>query len=391
VFDLRQVINLLLPIIFFSYDIYDFWFFVVKPDFASILAVFPADTRICWNTSRSKKDKSSPKLTFVKGSHMTLRRYILKRITQILPVVFVVVVLNFTLLHIAPSDPAAVIAGENASPDIIQAVRIKYGLDKPFYVQLGIYLWNLVHGDFGFSYAINRPVLPIILDRVPATVLLVGTGQLLAILFGSLLGAHSARKYSGKMDRLLSTLSLGLNSTPVFWLGLVFIMIFSIRLNLFPTFGMTSVIVEKQGLDYILDLIWHGFLPVTTLICFYFPTYFRIARASVVETMQEDFVTTFRAVGQKETTIFYKHVLRNALSPTVNLAALNAGAMLAGAIMVETVFGWPGMGLLIQQCIYFRDYNLLASIFFVVSVMIAIACLAADVINGFLDPRIKYG
>jgi peptide/nickel transport system permease protein len=320
-----------------------------------------------------------------------LASYILRRILQLVPVALAIVVINFTLVHLAPGDPAQVLAGEYATPEYVARLHELYGLDQPLPVQLGKYLRAIVHGDLGQSFSYRQPVLDIILSRVPATLLLILTSQILGLIIGTALGTISARFYPSRVDSGLSFLSLAGYSMPIFWLGLIFIYLFAIKLRWLPTSGMRDVTSTAEGFAATGDVARHLILPVLSLlISWTIPTYLRIARASVIEVSREDFITTARCKGLDEKTVFFKHALRNALLPTVTMAGLYLGLALTGAVLTETVFGWPGVGRLMYEAIFSRDYPLLMGIFVLSALAVVVVSLVTDIVNAFLDPRVVY-
>jgi peptide/nickel transport system permease protein len=322
---------------------------------------------------------------------MGLAAYIARRVIQLVPVVLVIVVINFVLVRLAPGDPAQVLAGEFASPEYVESLRASYGLDEPMPVQLLAYVRQVAVGDLGRSYSYNQPVLGIVMSRVPATLLLVGASQVVGLVFGVALGTLSARFYPSRFDSAVSFVSLATYSMPVFWLGLIAIYVFAVQLRMLPTSGMRDITNMETGLRAAGDVFRHMILPVSTLaISWTIPTYLRITRASIIEVSREDFITTARCKGLAERAVFFRHALRNALVPVVTMAGLYLGLALTGAVLTETVFGWPGIGRLMYEAIFSRDYPLLMGIFVVSSVAVVLASLLTDVVNVFLDPRVAY-
>ena len=321
----------------------------------------------------------------------SLRGYIVRRIVETIPVIIIVIILNFSLIHLAPSDPAVILAGEYADPGYIEAIRVKYGLNLPLHEQLMRYLSHLVRGDLGYSIQYNRSVASLIRERLPMTLLIVVPGEILGIISGTLLGAYAARKHGSKIDTILSTTSFALYSTPSFWIGLMLIIIFAVRLRLFPISGYRTVLENLVGIEYVLDVLYHMILPMTTImISWCLPISLRIARASVMETMREDYITTARAKGLKESVIFYKHALRNALLPTITMTGMWLAFSITGSILVETIFGWPGMGNLTRESIFARDYPILMAVLLMASISVVIASLISDILYAYLDPRVVY-
>jgi peptide/nickel transport system permease protein len=319
-----------------------------------------------------------------------VRRYALRRVVQILPVMFFIAVINFLLIHLAPGDPAAALAGEGAPQEFIEALRVDYGLDKPLLEQLATYLATLVTGDLGYSFAYRRPVVEVIVERLPATALLVFASQIPAIVLGTLLGAYSARHYPSKIDNAVTAVSLSLYAVPIFWSGLLLILVFAVWLRWLPASGMVSLTAPSEGFGRVVDIARHMALPTTALFLYSLPTYVRLTRASVIEIMREDFVTTARAIGYSENVVFFRHALRNALLPAVTVAGLSLSFVFAGALLTETVFGWPGMGRLMYEGVLKRDYPVLMGVFLVTSALVLIVGIITDMIYAALDPRVSY-
>ncbi len=316
--------------------------------------------------------------------------YILKRTLQIIPVLLAIVTLNFFLIQMAPGDPAVVMAGPEAPAAYVEEVRRAYGLDRPVYEQYWNYLTHVVRGDLGMSLSFQRPVLDVLLERIPNTLLLVLTGFAWSSVLGTYLGAVAARRRGTFVDTSLSVMALVLFSIPVFWLGLVFIIIFAVELQWLPSSGLVSIRAPRDFLGNTLNRLEHLILPSLTLGLAYVGQYLRLARASIGEVMHEDFITTYRGIGYDEGTIFSRFALRNALLPVVTVAGLQIGFVLAGAVLTETVFSWPGLGRLLYQAILARDYSLIMGCFIITSVMVVIASLITDIVYGFIDPRISF-
>jgi len=303
----------------------------------------------------------------------------------------VVLVLNFVIIHIAPGDPARILSGlDNPSPEVIESLRVKYGLDKPVPVQLFNYLGTLLKGDLGFSISYNLPVAKLIAEKVGPTLLLTFSSAIVGLLLGTFAALYSSRKKVAWIDTVLSFLSYMFYSMPSFWFGLILILVFAVNLNIFPTSGMVSLRQVHTGIMYYLDLLWHSFLPVMCLSLINFPVYYRITYSSVSSVLHENFVTLFHATGMDERKIFGKYVSRNAILPTVTMFGLQIGYAITGATLVETVFAWPGMGRLLINAVFRRDYPLLMGIYLVMSVSVAIAMIVVDVLYAVLDPRVQY-
>lgn len=317
--------------------------------------------------------------------------YVLRRIVQALPVLLAIVVLNFLLLQLAEGDAADVLAGEagSATPEYIALLRAKFGLDQPLYVQLLHYVANIARLDLGYSFRHDLPVTALVLDRLGPTMLLMVATLGIAILFGAFLGLLAATGLNGWRDTLISVFALVSYATPLFWIGLMFIVVFSIRLDLLPTSGMETIGAFYEGWERVRDIAWHMILPVMTLSLFYLAAYTRLMRASILEQSGMDYVVTARAKGVSERRIVYRHVLRNALLPVVTVAGVQIGGILGGSVIVESVFSWPGLGLLAFEALFARDLNLLLGIFFVCACLVVTVNLLVDLLYTFLDPRIE--
>ncbi len=312
--------------------------------------------------------------------------YALRRLLQAVPTVLIIVALNFLLLKLAPGDAADVLAGEagSATPEFMAQLREKFGLDQPVAMQLLLYMKQIVSFDLGYSFRHGMPVADLILSRLGPTLLLMVSVFVLAVGAGALLGSLAARNLNRWQDNMISMLTVLAYATPVFWAGLMLIVVFSIQLGWFPTSGMQKVAAFHEGWAKVRDIAHHLVLPAFTLTMFYMALYTRLMRASVLEQSSMDYVVTARAKGLTERQIARRHVFRNALLPVVTMAGVQAGAML-----VETVFAWPGLGLLAYESLFARDLNLLLGIFFVSTCLVVVVNLIVDLAYSFLDPRIE--
>ncbi len=317
--------------------------------------------------------------------------FIARRLLQAVPVLLGIAVLNFMLVRLAPGNPADVLAGEagSATPEYMAMLRARFGLDQPTYLQLYEYMKNLVMFDLGFSWRHNMPVSELVLDRLGPTLLLMVTTLFLAVGIGILLGLLAATRVGSWRDTMISILAIVSYATPLFWVGLMLILVFALKLDWLPATGMENVIMFYEGWDRVVDIARHLILPAITLSLFYLALYTRLMRASVLEQHGADYVVTARAKGVSERRIIYGHVLRNAVLPVVTMAGFQIGAMLGGSVVVEAVFGWPGLGQLAFQTLFARDYNLLLGIFFLSSVLVVLINLVVDLVYTFLDPRIE--
>lgn len=325
------------------------------------------------------------------STYSSLKWFAIKRILQFVPLVFVIIIIIFTIIHIAPGDPAYILAGEEASAEYVEQIRQKMGLDRPMPEQLAIYLGNVLHGDLGYSLVYNQPVLNLILERLPATALLLGSSILLSTILGILLGLVSAMRPTSFIDKLISVISIAGRTMPVFWTGQILMLIFAIHLDWFPVQGMFSMRAELVGLEYFLDILSHLFLPMVALTAIQQTLITRLTRTSMLEVSTQDYIILARSKGLSERSVVVKHILRNALLPVVTAIGYNLALVMTGAVLTETVFAWPGLGRLTYTAIYTRDYPLLLGMFIFVSIAVLVANFLTDLLYAFLDPRIRYG
>lgn len=313
-----------------------------------------------------------------------------RRLLQMIPVIALIAAANFVLVHLAPGDVAEVLAGQSgqASAQYVAVLRHELGLDQPLLTQFLIYLGKLARFDLGYSYVQQSSVLSLILDRLPATLLLMGSAIVIAIGLGVVLGVTAARRHGSIVDNVISVGALVVYATPVFWLGLVLVVLFSVEWHLLPSDGMVSVASPESGAAYAMDVLKHLVLPALTLALFYVAVYTRLMRASMLDVYTLNFVVTARAKGVGESGIAWRHAAPNALMSVVTLAGVMFGNMLGGSVLVETVFGWPGLGRLVFDALLQRDLSLLLGILFVSSLVVVIANLSVDLIYGLIDPRI---
>ncbi|MDX1430962.1 MAG: ABC transporter permease [Gammaproteobacteria bacterium] len=320
-------------------------------------------------------------------------RYAARRLVQAVPIVIGIVIMNFLLLQLAPGDAADVLAGEagSATPEYMAMLRERFGLDQPVWLQLVLYVKNILLLDLGFSFRHNMPVLELILERLWPTLLLMGTTLLLSVGVGIVLGLLAAARVGTWRDTMISILAIVSYATPLFWVGLMLIVAFSLKLNWFPATGMENVAMFYEGWDRVVDIAHHLVLPAITLSLFYLALYTRLMRAAMLEQYGMDYVVTARAKGLAERRITFKHVVRNAVLPVVTMAGIQVGSLLGGSVVVESVFGWPGLGLLAFQSLFARDFNLLLGIFFLSACLVVLVNLLVDLLYTFLDPRIEVG
>jgi len=317
--------------------------------------------------------------------------FLLRRALKSVVVILAIVVCNFLLIHAAPGDPAMVMAGQSGSadPQYMEQLRRQFGLDRPLVEQLWIYLKGVLHLDLGFSHRQQAGVAQLILDRLPATLLLTGAAFAIAITGGVTLGALAARRVGTWADSVITVIALAFYATPLFWVGLMLVLLFSVHLEWLPSFGMTDPGLNLEGFALWLDVAKHLVLPAVTLGLFYLAVYARLTRATMLEVADQDFVKTARAKGVPEGRVLRAHVLRNALLPVITFAGIQAGQLVGGSILVETVFAWPGIGRLAFEALLARDYQVLMGVFFITSVMVVLFNLLTDLLYALVDPRVE--
>lgn len=315
------------------------------------------------------------------------------RLVKAALIIIAIVICNFLLIHAAPGDPASVIAGQSGAADerFLAQLRAQFGLDQPLHVQLWLYLKGVMTLDLGFSHRQQQPVWKLIAERLPATLLLTGAAFAFAVAGGVALGTLAARRVGTWWDSIITVIALTFYATPLFWVGLMLVLVFSVWLEWLPSFGMSSVGVELHGFAIYWDVAKHLLLPALTLGLFYLAVYARLTRATMLEVADQDFVKTARAKGVPEGRVVRAHVLRNALLPVITFAGIQAGQLVGGSILVETVFAWPGIGRLAFEALLARDYPVLMGVFFCTSVIVVLFNLATDLLYAVIDPRVEVG
>ena len=307
-------------------------------------------------------------------------KYILKRLLLMIPILIGVTFIVFFIMSLTPGDPAAVILGDQATAEALEAMREELGLNKPLVVRYGNFLWDLVHGDLGISYRNRIPVWPQIIDKFPNTVVLAIAGILVALVIGIPVGIISAKKQYTKLDNISMVLSLIGVSMPNFWLGLLLSLLFALKLGWLPSQGM------GQGF---LPLLRSLVLPALTLGTGVAATVARMTRSSMLEVIRQDYISTARAKGVAEGEITRRHMLRNAMIPIVTAVGLQFGVLLGGAMLTETIFSWPGLGRLMVESINSKDIPMVLGATVFLAMMFSIVNLIVDIIYAFVDPRIK--
>jgi peptide/nickel transport system permease protein len=314
-----------------------------------------------------------------------------RRLGKAVLVILAIACLNFLLIRLAPGDPASVMAGEAGAADekFVAQLRAEFGLDRPLPVQLWRYVSGVATLDLGYSYRNQRTVAAMLAERLPATLILTVAAFVLALTLGVALGAVAATNVGRWIDTAATILALAFYATPIFWIGLMGILLFSVQLDWLPAFGLETVGAKLTGTAWLWDRVSHLILPATTLGLFYVAVYARLTRASMLEVQGQDFVRTAKAKGLPPGRIVRAHVLRNAILPVITLASIQAGQLIGGSILIETVFAWPGIGRLAFEALLQRDYNTLLGVFLATSVMVIAFNLITDLIYGLIDPRIE--
>jgi peptide/nickel transport system permease protein len=321
---------------------------------------------------------------------VTFLQNFLIRVLYAVILLLAVLVLNFSMMHLAPGDVADTISQSmgGADQEILEQIRKDYGLDQHFLVQLGHYIGNVLHFDLGYSFFYNTPVTDLILQRLPATLLLVMVAQVLALLIGVVLGVISARHPNGITSHFVTMLALFGYAAPVFWTGILLLIGFSLKVHWFPVAGMRDVTIEGGFWAHAVDIARHLVLPVVTLSSIFLALYSRLARATMMEVLGSDYVRTAKAKGLSEREVVYKHALKNSLSPVITLAGLQFSAVISGAVLVEAVYSWPGLGTLAFQSILARDTPTILGILFFSALVVIVGNLLTDLALRLVDPRI---
>lgn len=309
---------------------------------------------------------------------------ILKRVLQIIPVLFVVVTFTFMLTRMIPGDPATMMLGPQASPDAIALMKEKLGLNKPMLQQYIDYFLGIFQGDFGYSYSYSSSVMPLIMGKIPATLSITLTGLVLALLVGVPIGVESAVKQNTAFDYIFMVLALVGVSMPIFWLGLMLVLQFSVNLGWLPAMGMGNIANGAW------DVVSHMILPCFCLATIPAATFARITRSSMLETINSDYVKSLRARGVKESLIIWKHAFKNALPPILTVLGLQLAYCFSGAVLTESIFAWPGMGTLIVNAVNSRDYSLIQGVVLFSAIAFVFINLIVDIIYMFIDPRVNY-
>ena len=313
------------------------------------------------------------------------------RLLQAVPLLFVVMTVNFVLIHSAPGDPIHLLIGEGAaSQELIDQTRAEFGLDRPLHVQFFSYVGNVLRLNLGYSLRYRQDVFDLILSRLPASLLLMGTAFVVSSAAGILLGMYAGTRKDSLADRIAVILSILGYSMPVFFLGLLVLTVFALKLGWFPTQGMYNIRNPQEGWGLVKDVAHHLVLPVITYSAFQLALIFRITRVKMQQVMTEDYITTARAKGVHERRVVFRHAVPNTLLPIVTILGLNLEWLLAGSVLTETVFAWPGLGRLMFDAVSARDFPLLMGLFVVISAFVIVVNLMTDVVYRSIDPRVSF-
>jgi len=321
-----------------------------------------------------------------------LARFTFRKATAAILTIFIILSVNFVIFRMAPGDPVRMMFKDpRVSAAQLELQREKFGLDKPLGGQFLAYLNQLAHGDLGISFWQKRPVTEVIAQRIPNTLILVLTALVMSTILGIILGALAGWVSGTKLDTFILSASITLYSIPAFAMGIILLLVFSYYISVFPLGGIVTPASGYGGFAYIADVLWHMCLPAFSIILWYIGEYVILTRSSMLDVLGQDYITTARAKGIKESRVLRKHALRNALLPVITLTGINVGFAVAGVIEAETVFSWPGVGKLIYDAVSKRDYPLLQGVFLVFAVSVVVANLIIDLIYGFVDPRVRVG
>lgn len=304
-----------------------------------------------------------------------MNNYFVRRILQIIPVLFIISFIVFTLVFVA-GDPVSLMLPDDAPPEAREELRETMGLNEPFIIQYFTYVGNMLQGDFGESYRFNQPALDIVLDRLPATIELAIFAIVVATVVAIPLGIWSATRQNTSLDLIATGAAVIGKAMPNFWLGIMLILLFSVTLGMFPVSGRGSAM--------------HVILPAITLATGIAAEMTRLIRSSMLDSLSQDYVRTARSKGLKDKIVVYKHAFRNSLIPVVTITFLQTSTLVGGTLITETVFAWPGLGQLLIQAVNTRDMAIVQASVFIIAILVIVMNLIADVLYRFLDPRIKY-
>jgi peptide/nickel transport system permease protein len=319
------------------------------------------------------------------------RRYVVRRVLQLLPTAAAILLVGFLLIHLAPGDPVLALAGENGDAEYYAFMREKFGLDQPLGTQLATYAGNVLTGDLGSSYVQGRPVRDVIAERLPATLLLTGTALVVSTTVGTAIGVFAATRRRRWPDVTVTFATLAMYAAPVFLIGQLAILFLALRTGWFPVQGMSDARNPSAGIAHAMDVAHHLALPVLALATQEVAAVARLSRVGLLDELERDHVRTARAKGVGERAVVVRHALRRALLPVVTVLGGRVGHLVAGAVVVEAVFGWPGLGRLLVTAMQTRDAPIVLGVFLLVAVTVVVANLVTDLLYAWLDPRVRYG
>lgn len=328
---------------------------------------------------------------------MSSREYFLRRSVIFLVTIFAVIVINFFLFRVMPSNPVDILISplqgqEKMGPEVREALMRDLGLDKPLYIQFFVYLKNVFTLNFGYSFVSPRPVAKIIRERLVNTLVLMLSGNVLSIFMAVTLGVIAAWKHNSNVDIASLISALTLSSMPMFWVGGIILLVFSVRLDLFPMFGTVRIGYSHPNLlSFLSDYLHHLTLPMITMALVSYGGLFLIMRNALLDVFSEDYILTAKAVGLSERIIIFKNALRNAMLPLITILAIRLGFMISGSLLTETVFAWPGLGYTIYQAVEYRDYPVLQGTFLIITILVVLSNFLAEIIYGYADPRVRTG
>ena len=323
---------------------------------------------------------------------MGLKRFVLRKVMAACLTIAVIICANFFIFRMAPGDPVRMMFGDpRVSAENMELMKQKFGLDKPMTGQFVAYVKNLAHGDLGMSFSQQQPVVEVLASRLPYTLLLVVTALTFAIFLGVALGAIAGWTSGSKFDTAILAASVSMYSVPTFALGIILLMLFAYIFPIFPLGGIMTAASGYEGFELVRDVAWHMALPAISIVVWYVGEYVVLTRSSMVDVMEQEYITTARAKGLKKYRILKDHALRNALLPVITITGVNLAFAAAGVIEAETVFSWPGVGRLAFDAVSQRDYPLLQGVFMLFAFAIVLANLAIDLTYGYIDPRITVG
>ncbi|MCF7927818.1 MAG: ABC transporter permease [Spirochaetales bacterium] len=321
-----------------------------------------------------------------------MRNFLIRKVIASIVTLYAIVTANFVIFRMAPGDPIRMMFRDpRVSAEQLAEQTEKFGLSGSLWDQYLAYMGNLLQGDLGLSFWQKRPVIDVIAERIPQTLMLVLTALALAVLIGTFFGALAGWKSGKKTDSIILSTSLTLYSIPSFAMGIVLLMVFAYILTIFPLGGIRTPASGFTGIRSVLDVLWHMILPAFSIILWYVGEYILLTRSSMLDVLGQDYILTARAKGLRERLIRKRHALRNALLPVITITGVNLGFAVAGIIEAETVFSWPGVGRLIYDAVLKRDYPLLQGVFLVFAAAIILANFVIDLIYSFVDPRIRVG